>query len=52
MSRTNGHKRPRVKLPKMVDKRTGWFGEGCVGPKGRKFIKRLCRRHNRHARFY
>jgi hypothetical protein len=32
---------------KFLDKRTGWYGEGCYGPLGRAFIKRLEHRHNR-----
>lgn len=48
MSRSNYCGYPREKLVKFDDKRTGWFGEGCWAAEGRKHIKRLQRRHNRH----
>lgn len=38
-----------MRLLKLSDKRTGWLGEGCVRPNGRRFIKRYEHRHNRHA---
>lgn len=47
MSDTFGHKKPREKLLKRVDKYTGWIGECCNGALGRRFIKRLQRRANR-----
>lgn len=37
------------RLLKFEDKRTGWVGEGCWRMHGRRFIKRLEHRHNRHA---
>lgn len=33
---------------KMVDKYLGYVGENCYKAEGRRFIKRLIRRHNRH----
>lgn len=33
---------------KLADKYTGWIGEGCMRSNGRRFIKRLEHRHNRH----
>lgn len=35
-------------IAKFADKRSGWFGENCFKAKGRRFLKRLCRRYNRH----
>jgi len=37
------------KCVKFADKRTGWYGEGCWRPAGRRFLKRLEHRHNRHV---
>lgn len=37
-----------MRLLKFADKRTGWLGEGCWRSHGRRFIKRLEHRHNRH----
>jgi len=48
MSRSRNNEKPREKLVKFDDKRTGWFGEGCWAAEGRRHIKRLQRRHNRH----
>lgn len=47
MSRSKHCGYPREKLVKFDDKRTGWYGESCFAAEGRKFIKRLQRRHNR-----
>lgn len=49
MSRSNYCGYPREKTVKFFGKRTGWYGEGCYKQEGRKFIKRLVRRINRHV---
>ncbi len=36
-----------IRLLKLADKRTGWYGEGCWRARGRRFIKRLEHRYNR-----
>lgn len=38
----------RVPL-KLSTRRTGWYGEGCYRQLGRRFLKRLEHRHNRHT---
>lgn len=38
-----------MRLVKFEDRYAGWLGEGCMRPLGRRFIKRLEHRHNRHA---
>lgn len=35
--------------PKFCDKRTGWYGESCWRQRGKRFLKRLVNRYNRHA---
>jgi hypothetical protein len=36
-----------MKLVKLADKYTGWFGEECWRAHGRRFIKKLEHRYNR-----
>ena len=40
--------RRQAGVVKLADKRTGWYGEGCWRAAGRRFMKRLEHRHNRH----
>ncbi len=34
---------------KLHDKYTGYFGEGCWAPRGRRWIKRIEHKYNRRA---
>lgn len=38
-----------MRLLKLIDRRTGWYGEGCWRAAGRRFIKRLEHRYNRRV---
>lgn len=49
MARTRKQQVAREVSFKLVDKYTGWYGDGCWAQEGRKFLKRLQRRHNRHV---
>jgi len=37
------------KCIKLIDRRTGYYGEGCWRSLGRRFIKRLEHRYNRRV---
>lgn len=38
-----------MRLLKLSDKYTGWFGESCINRQARRFIKPMEHRHNRHV---
>ena len=48
MSHSHSCNYPREKTVKFFAGRTGWYGEQCWSAHGRKFIKRLVNRTNRH----